>query len=186
VRRLVLVRHAQARLDPELPPRSWELTAEGREAAEALARLGLFAGVEAVVTSPEPKARDTAEPIARAAGVELSVERDLREAERGASPVDDRVGFVARVDTWLAGAAVPGWEARDAAAPRIVACIERLLAESSGDLVLVSHGTVLSLYLAWLRGQERVDLLEWETIPLPALAVVDPVARTIVESWQET
>ena len=186
MRRLVLVRHAQVRLDAELPPRLWELTAEGREAAEALARLEPFAGVEALVTSPEPKARATAEPIARAAGVKLRVEPDLREAERGASPVDDRDGFIAQVDAWLGGGPVPGWEERDAAAARIVACIEQLLAESRGDLVLVSHGTVLSLYLAWLRGQERVDLSEWETIPLPAVAVIDPSARAILAPWRGT
>ena len=183
VRRLVLVRHAQVRLEPELPPHLWELTAEGRAGAEALAQLDLFAGVEAVVTSLEPKARATAEPIARVAGVELRVEPELREAERGKSPVDDRARFVAQVDAWLGGSPVPGWEERDAAAARIVACIERLLATFGGDLVVVSHGTVLSLYLAWLHGQARVDLGEWETIPLPAVAVVDPAARRIVEAW---
>ena len=184
--RLVLVRHAQVRLDPELAPERWELTAEGRAAADRLARLDLLAGVEAVVTSPEPKARATAEPIAAAVGVELRVERGLREAERGAAPVDDRAAFVARVDAWLDGTPVPGWEERDAAAERIVACIERLLDGSSGDLAVVSHGTVLSLYLARLRRQERVALTDWEAIPLPAVAVVDPVERRILESWRGT
>ncbi|MGI9110624.1 MAG: histidine phosphatase family protein [Gaiellaceae bacterium] len=186
MRRLVLVRHAQVRLDPELPPRRWQLTSEGRADAQRLARLDLFDGVEAVVTSPEPKARATAEPIARAAGVELDVEHDLREAERDASSVDDRAAFVARVDDWLNGSSVPGWEERNAAAARIVACVERLLAASRGDLVLVSHGAVLSLYLARLRGQTRVGLAEWESIPLPAVAVVDPAARTILEPWRGT
>ena len=186
MQRLVLVRRAQVRLDAELPPRLWELTAEGRAAAEALARLALFAGAAAVITSPEPKARATAEPIARAAGVELRVEPDLREAERGASPVDDRARFVAQVDGWLSGIPVPGWEERDAAAARIVACIEQLLRSCRGDLVLVSHGTVLSLYLASLRGQARVDLAEWESIALPAVAVVDPAARSILEPWRGT
>ncbi len=184
-RRLVLVRHARVRLEPEVPPERWELTDEGRADAQRLAALSVFVGVEAVVTSPEPKARATAEPIARAAGLELRVEQDLREAARGASPVDDRAAFVARVDAWLGGAPVPGWEERDAAAARIVACVERLLGASSGDLVLVSHGTVLSLYLAWLRGRERVELAEWEAIPLPGVAVVDPVARELRESWRE-
>ena len=106
--------------------------------------------------------------------LELRVERDLREAERGAAPVDDRAAFVARVDAWLGGDPTPGWEERDVASARIVGSIGRLLDETNGDLVVVSHGTVLSLYLAWLRGGERVDLREWEAIPLPAVAVVDP------------
>jgi len=184
VRRLVLVRHAQVRLDPELPPQRWELTDEGLADAQRLAASPVFGRVEAVVTSPEPKARATAEPIAAAAGVDLQVERDLREAGRGAAPVDDHAAFVARVDAWLGGDPTPGWEERDVAAARIVGSIGRVLDRTSGDLVVVSHGTVLSLYLAWLRGQERVDLREWEATPLPAVAVVDPAARTIVVPWQ--
>jgi broad specificity phosphatase PhoE len=184
VRRLVLVRHAQVRLDPELPPEQWDLTDEGRAAAERLARLDVFDGIAAVVTSPEPKARATAEPIAATAGVGLRVDPDLREAERGAARVDDRAAFVARVDGWLGGSRVPGWEERDLAAARIVGCVERLLVASSGDLALVSHGTILSLYLSWLRGEERVDLDEWEAISLPAVTVVDPSARTIVVPWR--
>jgi broad specificity phosphatase PhoE len=184
VRRLVLVRHAQVRLEPGVPPERWELTDDGLADAQRLAASPVFAGVEAVATSPEPKARATAEPIAGAAGLELRVERDLREAERGAAPVDDRAAFVARVDAWLGGGPTPGWEELDVASARIVGCVSRLLGESSGDLVVVSHGTVLSLYLAWLRGRERVDLREWEAIPLPAVAVVDPAARTIVAPWR--
>jgi broad specificity phosphatase PhoE len=185
VRRLVLVRHAQVRLDPELPPRLWELTDEGLAAAQRLAVSPVFAGVEAVVTSPEPKARATAEPIAAAAGVELRIERDLREAERGAAPVDDRAAFAARVDAWLGGDPTPGWEERDVASTRIVSTIGRLLDQRNGDLVVVTHGTVLSLYLAWLRGLDRVDLREWAAIPLPAFAIVDPLGRRILEPWRE-
>ncbi len=158
----------------------------GRAEAEALARLAVFHGVEAVVTSPEPKARATAEPIARVSGLELCVEQDLREAERSAAPVDDRATFVARVDAWLGGSQASGWEERDHAANRIVTCIERLLAEVAGDLALVSHGTVLSLYLAWLRRHERVELAEWEAIPLPGVAVIDPSGRRILEPWRRT
>ncbi len=182
----MLVRHAQVRLDPELPPRLWQLTAEGQAAAEALARLDLFVTVGAVITSPEPKARATAEPLARVAGIELHVEPDLREAERCAAPVDDRDVFVARVGAWLNGSSIPGWEERDAAAARIVACVERLLAASRGDLAIVSHGTVLTLYLASLRGQAPVDLAVWEAIPSPAVAVVDPAGRRILQPWRET
>ncbi|MCP9485681.1 MAG: phosphoglycerate mutase family protein [Gaiellaceae bacterium MAG52_C11] len=186
MRRLVLVRHAEVRLDAELPPRRWELTDQGRADAERLARLAVFAAVEAVVSSPEPKAHATAEPIAAVAGVELRAERDLWEAERGASPVHDRAAFIARVDAWLGGSPVPCWEERDAASARIVACVSRLVDEVNGDVVVVSHGAVLSLYLAWLRGRERVELRDWEAIPLPAVAVVDPLARRILEPWQET
>jgi broad specificity phosphatase PhoE len=183
VRRLILVRHARVALSSDAPPHEWRLTLEGRADAERLAGAPVLDGVSLVVTSPEPKACATAEPIARRLGAVLREDADLREAERGASSVDDRAAFVARVDGWFGGRRVDGWEARDRAAARIQRCIGRLLDEWSEDLAVVSHGTVLSLYLAALRGQPRVSLEEWRAIPLPAVAVVDPVGRRVVESW---
>ncbi|HWB22940.1 MAG TPA: histidine phosphatase family protein [Gaiellaceae bacterium] len=92
--RLILVRHAKAASgEPdELRP----LTPEGREAAQALGvELGAF-GPEAVVSSPLVRARETAAPIAAAAGVELAVEQRL---SPGASLSDIRAAVAGRGET---------------------------------------------------------------------------------------
>jgi phosphohistidine phosphatase len=73
--RLILVRHAKAASgEPdELRP----LTPEGREAAQALGvELGALQP-DAVISSPLVRARETAEPIAAAAGVELTLDARL-------------------------------------------------------------------------------------------------------------
>jgi broad specificity phosphatase PhoE len=180
LRRLVLVRHAAVELVEGVPPSEWRLTDEGHADARRLAALPVFGDVALVATSPEGKARGTARPIA----APIRVEEDLREVERRRTFVVARSAYVDLVDRYFAGGRVEGWEPVADARARIVGCIERLLADTAGDLVVVSHGLVLSLYLADLRGQPRVDLAEWEAIPLPAVAVVGVAARRILAPWR--
>src|SRR3954468_23999476 len=74
---LVIVRHAEAASgEPdELRP----LTAEGREAARALGQRLAREGVrpDAVLTSPLLRARETAEELARPAGIEAEPDERL-------------------------------------------------------------------------------------------------------------
>jgi phosphohistidine phosphatase SixA len=66
--RLILVRHAEAA--PGEPDELRTLTPAGRDVAQALGGRFRGSGIDAVVSSPLLRARETAEPIARAAGVE--------------------------------------------------------------------------------------------------------------------
>jgi phosphohistidine phosphatase len=75
--RVYLVRHAKAE-DGE-PDEERRLTPEGREQAKALAERLRAEGVQpdAVLTSPLRRARETAEEIARAAGVQPEADERL-------------------------------------------------------------------------------------------------------------
>jgi phosphohistidine phosphatase len=68
--RLVLVRHAEAA--PGEPDELRALTPEGREQARALADALARERPDAVLTSPLLRARQTADTIARAAGLEAA------------------------------------------------------------------------------------------------------------------
>ena len=150
---LWLVRHAQVELLDGVPAPLWELTAEGRAAAEELAqRLPRFARV---VSSPEPKAVGTAEPIAHASGVELELDERLREVARAIGLVDD---YEDRVRRYLGGEALAGWEPREEARARVVAALDGL------DGCAVSHGLAISLELGYSferwRGLRLPDAVE--------------------------
>ncbi len=92
--RLILVRHAKAASgEPdELRP----LTSKGRKVAQALG--GELGGLrpDAVVSSPLVRARETAAPIAEAAGVELELDARL---SPGASLPDVRAVVDGRGET---------------------------------------------------------------------------------------
>jgi phosphohistidine phosphatase len=73
--RLILVRHAEAASGQ--PDESRPLTAAGREAARGLAARLAAERPEAVLSSPLLRARETAAPIAKAAGVPLETDERL-------------------------------------------------------------------------------------------------------------
>jgi phosphohistidine phosphatase SixA len=73
--RVIVVRHAEAA--PGEPDELRPLTAAGRENARVLAERLRGKRVDAVLSSPLLRARETAEPIARALGVEAESDERL-------------------------------------------------------------------------------------------------------------
>ena len=67
---LYLVRHAEKVLDESPDP---ELTIKGSERALALSTLLASAGITRVFSTDFARTRDTAEPTARAAGIEIEI-----------------------------------------------------------------------------------------------------------------
>ncbi|NUR76182.1 MAG: histidine phosphatase family protein [Thermoleophilia bacterium] len=139
---LTLVRHAAVVIDPAVPSSDWRLSPEGREAARALELPGGSA-----LTSPEPKAAETAE----LAGLDAVVDRRLREVARPWS--DD---YVADVERWFAGDEPVGWEPRSEALARLRDALDGF------DGVAVSHGLAISLYAG-------LTFEEWSALPFPAV-----------------
>ena len=176
-RLLYLVRHAAVSVVPARPAATWTLSKAGRADADALAAAFAGLSLSLVVSSPEPKALATASPIAAAAGLDVRVEAELREVERG-RPVVGRDDYRRAVARYLAADVAPaGWEPRWEAAARICRCVERVVNETPGSVCIVSHGIVLTLFLAAVRGRAP-DASEWAAVPLPAVGVLDAASLT--------
>jgi len=135
------VRHAQVEIDLGRPSSTWPLSAEGRASADELAER--LAPVPRVLSSPEPKAVATAAPLARRSGVELELDERLREVERR-SNLPDAEAHRAAVRDYLGGSLVAGWEHASAARSRFAAALAGV-----DDTAVVTHATVLSLYLGY-------------------------------------
>lgn len=173
--RIVLVRHAEPDVDPQLAAAEWALTPRGVKAARrmAVALSGLNPGW--IVTSPERKARETAALLAES--LEIPVEVDERLAEHGADPHEffaDYNEFRRLVEAHFAqpDQVVFRGEASATAAARFGAsatdCAARL---NDGLPVLVSHGRIISSWLSGLTGQSATDI--WNELRLPDLIEVD-------------
>jgi broad specificity phosphatase PhoE len=140
---LILVRHAMPELDPAVPHHDWHLGPAGRAAARELgARLPREGRV---VSSDEPKARETAEEL----GLPLRLDARLREVARPAVWRDDYRDLARR---YVGGEAIDGWEPHDAV-------IARLRAAATADIV-VTHGLAMTLFLG-----ESVSF--WEELRFP-------------------
>lgn len=167
---LILVRHGRPAIDPDAAPTTWPLCPDGREAVARLAgRITAFAPT-AIVSSPEPKALETAQIIAEALGLAVQVDAGLHEHKRPALAFGSEEAFRERIAQVFADPAkpVPGGESVDQACARFAAA---LAAHPGRPLVAVTHGTVLSHYVASKLGLDPHDL--WRSLHMPDAFVLD-------------
>ena len=169
-RRLLLIRHSVPAVDPAVPAPEWRLSDEGRARAAAFAdRLRAY-DLRFIASSREPKAFETASILAEQLGVPWAVEEGLHEHERTLLPFfHDLEEFHRQAAELFARPAevVFGDESADQARARFAAAADRVLAaHPTGDVALVAHGTVITIYtqppdpFPFWRGLKMPDLVE--------------------------
>ncbi|GAA3757873.1 putative phosphoglycerate mutase [Spinactinospora alkalitolerans] len=153
--RLVLLRHGQTPLSVErrfAGSGDIELTGTGHDQARAAAHRLAGRGIDAIVSSPLRRTRETAQYAAKELSLEVEIDDDLRETDFGAweglTFAEARERWPEELDRWLADpeTAPPGGESFAAVARRVAAARERLLARHAGGSVLVvSHVTPIKV-----------------------------------------
>lgn len=160
---LYLVRHGQtdaSRSNRFAGRVDHPLNAVGRAMADALAARYGRAGWREIVSSPLARARHTAEPTARAAGLPVTVDDGFVEIAYG--EWDDRLedeveaNDAARFAAWVAHPgrlAPPGGESGDQIATRALAAVERVRARNpDGKVLVVSHKATIRVLVCALLG----------------------------------
>ncbi|MFG2296518.1 bifunctional RNase H/acid phosphatase [Streptomyces sp. NPDC048603] len=172
----VLLRHGETALtpekrfsgtggtDPELSP------AGRRQAAAVAAALAARGTIQAVVSSPLRRCRETAQAVADRLGLPVTVEQDLRETDFGAwegltfAEVKDR--FPDDLQAWLdspKAAPTGGGESFAHVARRVSAARDRLLAAYAGRTVLlVTHVTPVKTLVRLALGAPPEALFKME------------------------
>ncbi len=177
---LILVRHSAPAVVPGADAAKWRLSDEGRAHAAALAeKLAIYAPQQ-VVCSDEPKARETAVIVAaRLGGVPVVNDPALREHDRRSAPYfDDEGVFQATMARFFAAPEelIFGRETATQAHARFAAAVSRIIVQSPADrdIMVVTHGTVMALFLASLTGGDAFTLWRAQTLPCyAALALPD-------------
>ncbi len=160
---IVLVRHAlPVRVDaaPDGGPADPGLAPRGLEQAERVVHALAGDDVWAVYTSPAARARQTAQPLADALGLEPVVESGIAEfdaADPSYVPIeelraagDPRWHALARGDLYSVGVDPGAFRAR------VVTAVEAIAARHTGGrAVLFTHAGACNAYLGHVLGQER-------------------------------
>ncbi|HEX6443919.1 MAG TPA: histidine phosphatase family protein [Streptosporangiales bacterium] len=160
---LHLVRHGRPLVDAAVPASRWSLHPDAAPAIGELRASGALPGHARWFSSPEPKADETARLLTDSS---VTVYDALGEVARPGW-LDD---FAARVRRGFADPdvpAAPGWETYTAARQRTARAVRKLRESLGGvDVVVVGHGTVLTLLVAELTGAAP-DVAAWERLSLP-------------------
>lgn len=194
--RLLLARHGQSVWNAE---RRFQgatdvpLSALGRAQAEALGQALRGRRLAAAYVSPFRRARETAELALAGTDVPLVTFDDLRELSLGTwegCTVDEIRGQEGDpYSRWLLAphdCPPPGGEPLDAVSARVRAAMDRIAAShpDGEDVLVVSHGGVISVYACWLLGASfnhlwrlRVDNASLTVVRPPRLVRVNDTSH---------
>jgi broad specificity phosphatase PhoE len=180
---LLLVKHAQPVLDAARPPRDWDLAGEGEDQAERLAdALRQYLPFQ-IVSSPELKARRTTDIVAARLGITTTTAEDLRELDRPVLPILSRGGHEAMNARVFEDFDRPviGRESAAAALHRFdVAVRQRVGPPIEHNVVVIAHGTVISLFVA--SANPSIDAFAlWKRLRCPSYVILDQASLALRE-----
>lgn len=172
----VLLRHGETALTPEKRfsgsgGSDPELSAVGRRQADAVAAsLAARGTIQAIVSSPLKRCRETAEAVAAKLGLDVSVEQGLRETDFGAweglTFAEVRERYPDDLDAWLASpkaAPTGGGESFAQVSRRVSTARDKLTERYAGRTVLlVTHVTPVKTLIRLALGAPPESLFRME------------------------
>jgi broad specificity phosphatase PhoE len=170
---LVLVKHSAPLVVPDAAPATWRLSPEGvARCAPLTERLRAFRP-RSIVSSVEAKAAETASLVAAGLGLSVDLVPGLHEHDRRDTAFLGSIAFADAVRELFArpDELVLGRETATQAGTRFAAAVDAILRDRPDeDVVVVSHGTVISLFVA---ARARADgYALWTRLGLPSLVVL--------------
>jgi broad specificity phosphatase PhoE len=178
---LILVKHSLPEVAEDRPAREWKLSNDGRTRAERLAEQLRTFKPEVTVSSEEPKAKETAEIVGRLLQLEVHVVPHLGEHDRSNVSYLSQEQFQVSVREFFQrpDKLVFGKETADQAHARFYQAVHAILNEHRNKtIVMVSHGTVISLFVSRLTGSSNFEL--WSMLGLPSFIAMDLHSNTLV------
>ncbi len=170
-------------MDSGVPASQWRLSHEGKLKCELLGERLRPYSPDIFISSMEPKAIETAQLTAQSLGLSWEIAHGLHEHDRSNLPLyGSQARFEAAVAEFFAqpDQLVMGRETADQAHARFDAAVRAVIAQRPEEtLALVSHGTVIILFVSRLLGVDPFPF--WQKLGLPAFIVLSLPELKLVE-----
>jgi len=151
------VSHPNVEVRPDVPVPEWPLSELGHLRMQACLRLPWVASIEAIFTSPERKATDSATHLADHLSLPLVEMPELGENDRSSTGYLSSQEFELVADAFFANPneSVRGWERAIDAQARIVSAVAKIFEATQrlAAVAIVSHGAVGTLLYCHLARQ---------------------------------
>jgi broad specificity phosphatase PhoE len=172
---LILVRHAAVHVDPSIPSHQWPLTVDGRSTTQQLAHQLKPYQPGRIITSEEAKAQATGAALADVLRLPTKTAPGLQEHDRRGVPYfESKADFATAVTNFFThpDELVFGRETAVQATTRITQAINHQLeANPDTTLAIVSHGTVLTLFICQ-HNPELSPMQFWQSLTLPCAFIL--------------
>lgn len=178
---LILVKHSVPEITEDRPANTWKLSEEGRLRAQRLAEELKSFEPEIIISSDELKAKETAELVASQLSLDRQTLPGLGEHNRSNTPYLSHDAFQASIRDFFRepDRLVFGNETANQAHARFYQALHSILNEHRNkNVVVVTHGTVISLFVSRLTGSS--DLQLWNQLGLPSFIAMDLHSNTLI------
>ena len=170
---LILVKHALPQIDPTVPASQWRLSEEGRHVSQVFAQRLAQYELDLIFSSVEPKAIETAHIVAAALEKSVEVVENLHEHARNNVGFLEKKEFEASVARFFnqPGLLTFGNETANQAHHRFSRAVMGIIEKyADKNIALITHGTVLTLFVSRLVGIEPFAF--WKDLELPSWVVL--------------
>ena len=170
---LILVKHSQPDIVPNVSAKEWHLSPTGQARCNPLAEKLTAFSPDVFFSSTEPKAIETAQLAAEQMNVSSSIVQGLHEHDRTGVGYLAREQFESSVKNFFGtpDRLVFGNETANQAFERFSQAVKTIELENPDKhIVIVAHGTVISLFVS--RYNAIAPFLLWERLGLPSFVVL--------------
>ncbi|MCC7452153.1 MAG: histidine phosphatase family protein [Anaerolineae bacterium] len=185
-RQLILVRHSETKLVPGVTASQWALSETGQARCRILAERLADYQPSIIMTSTEPKAIQTGQLVRDILDVSLITAANLHEHDRAnTNTILGKAVFEVTIARFFDNphTLIYGRDTADEAYTRFNRAVEDVIRRyPQGNLVIVTHATVLTLFVSRRAGIAPFPF--WQRLGMPAFAVFDLPdlkLRTLVE-----
>ena len=178
---LILVKHSMPEMEQDRPASAWKLSVEGQVRAQRLAEQLEDFEPEAILSSNEPKAQETAVILASQLQLDMQIVPDLHEHDRSNVPFLSHDMFQTSIRDFFEkpDELVFGRETANQAHTRFYRAVHSILNEyKNKTVIIVTHGTVISLFVSRLTGSSDLGL--WSKLGLPSFVAIDLHSSTLI------
>lgn len=168
-----MVKHAMPQVSPGIPPDQWQLGESGHQSCLELARKLPEWQPSHIITSQETKALQTAHNVGKNLGLPVTTWPDLHEHVRNIGDYTNQADFYATIEQFFATPEqrVFGGETARQSQKRFSAAVHQVLvAYPEKCLVIVTHGTVMTLFVSLTNVIEPFNF--WKGLSLPSYIVL--------------
>ncbi len=148
--KIIFLRHADTQKNPDINASKWNISELGKSQSLEISSNPDFENIDLIFVSDEIKTHQTVEPLAVKLNLKLNIESSFREVVRGDKFLT-KEEFELEKEKQLTDLDYPafGGETGNDAYKRFDKKLNEILLENPNKTILiVSHGTILNIYLA--------------------------------------
>ena len=179
--------HAEVVIDKDIPIEMWPLSDRGKERFEMFLKQPWLKSIDTIYCSSEQKALDGAKIVSEYLNKPFTEIPTIGEFDRSSTGYQPKEIFVENVKLFFGSpnTSILGWETAQHTQDRVVKAFDEIINISkAGNILVVAHGGIGSLYLAYLLN-EPINI-KWNQHGNGGgnYFVVDLETLKVIQQWQ--